>query len=52
MALISGNNWRGGELKYVVGVLPQVGVWLKPPKIAPLKPCGKGRPPTAARYGD
>ena len=40
------------ELKYAVGVLPQVGVWLKPPKITPLKTTGRGRPPTAARYGD
>lgn len=40
------------ELKYAVGVLPQVGVWLKPPKITPLKTTGKGRPPTASRYGD
>src|SRR6267154_1255833 len=24
------------ELKYAVGVLPQVGVWLKPPKLTPL----------------
>ena len=40
------------ELRYALGVLPQVGVWLKPPKITPLKITGKGRPPTAARYGD
>ncbi len=40
------------ELKYAVGVLPQVGVWLKPPKIAPLKTAGKGSPPIAARYGN
>jgi SRSO17 transposase len=40
------------ELKYAVGVLPQVGVWPKPPKIIPLKTTGKGRPPTASRYGD
>ncbi len=39
------------KLKYAVGVLPQVGVWLKPPKITPLKTTGRGRPPTAARYG-
>jgi SRSO17 transposase len=32
------------ELKYAVGVLPQVGVWLKPPKITPLKITGRGRP--------
>ncbi len=32
------------KLKYAVGVLPQVGVWLKPPKITPLKTTGRGRP--------
>ena len=37
------------ELKYAVGVLPQVGVWLKSPKIIPLKTTGKGRPRTASR---
>src|SRR5437588_80427 len=40
------------ELKYAVGVLPQVGVWLKPPKILPLQITGKGRPRTASRYDD
>jgi SRSO17 transposase len=40
------------QLKYAVGVLPQVGVWLKPPKIIPLQTTGKGRPRTASRYGD
>ena len=40
------------ELNYAVGVLPQVGVWLQPPKISPLQTTGRGRPPTAARYGD
>ena len=40
------------QLKYAVGVLPQVGVWLKPPKIIPLpKPQARGvlerRPVTA-----
>ena len=35
------------ELQYAVGVLPQVGVWLQPPKISPRKTAGRGRPPTA-----
>src|SRR5712692_5513154 len=41
------------ELKYAVGVLPQVGVWLKPPKIAPLKTTGKrrlGKPKAGGRF--
>ena len=38
------------KLKYAVGVLPQVGVWLKPPKITPPKLPAEA-PSTAARYG-
>jgi len=40
------------KLHYAVGVLPQVGVWLQPPQISPLQTTGRGRPATAARYGD
>ena len=40
------------ELKYAVGVQPQVGLWLKPPKITPLQTTGKGRLRTASRYGE
>ena len=40
------------ELRYAVGVLPQVGVWLKPPRrFTPLKITGKGRPPTRPATG-
>ncbi len=39
-------------LNYAVGVPPQVGVWLKPPKLTTLPAKGKGRPPSAVRYGD
>ena len=37
-------------LAYAVGVTPQVGVWLKPPKIIVREAPHRGRPPTAARY--
>jgi SRSO17 transposase len=40
------------QLRYAVGVGPQVGVWLKPPKLQKLKPKSKGRPPSAWHYGD
>src|SRR6266852_6858821 len=40
------------ELPYAVGVMPQVGVWLKPHKLSLLPAKGKGRPPSAVRYGD
>jgi SRSO17 transposase len=40
------------ELKYAVDLLPQVGVWLKPPKITSLQTTGKGRLRTASGYGD
>ena len=40
------------HLRYAVGVGPQVGVWLKPPKPQMLKPKSKGRPPSAWHYGD
>ena len=40
------------QLRYAVGVGPQVGVWLKPPKPQMLKPKSKGRPPSAWHYGD
>ncbi len=39
-------------LNYAVGVPPQMGVWLKPPKLTTLPAKGKGRPPSAVRYGD
>ena len=38
-------------LAYAVGVTPQVGVWLKPPKIIVHEAKHRGRPPTEARYG-
>lgn len=39
------------KLPYVVGVPPNAGVWLKPPKPVMLKPKANGRPPTALHYG-
>jgi len=39
------------ELRYVVGVMPNTGVWLKPPQLTVSKSTGKGRPPSAVRYG-
>jgi SRSO17 transposase len=39
-------------LSYAVGVGPNTGVWLKPPKLTRAKGTGKGRPPSAVRYGD
>ncbi|MGH9725705.1 MAG: IS701 family transposase [Candidatus Acidiferrales bacterium] len=38
-------------LSYAVGIPPQLGVWLKPPKLTALPAKGKGRPPGAVRYG-
>ena len=40
------------QLRYIVGVAPQVGVWLEPPQPTLLKPRGTGRPPSAWHYGD
>jgi SRSO17 transposase len=40
------------QLRYIVGVAPQVGVWLEPPQPTRLKPMGTGRPPSALHYGD
>jgi SRSO17 transposase len=40
------------QLRYIVGVAPQVGVWLEPPQPTLLKPLHKGRPPSALHYGD
>jgi len=39
-------------LSYAVGVMPNTGVWLKPPKLTLVKGTGKGRPPSAVRCGD
>jgi len=39
-------------LRYAVGVMPNTGVWLKPPKLTILQGTGQGRPPSAVRYGD
>jgi len=39
-------------LSYAVGVMPNTGVWLKPPKLTMIQGTGKGRPPSAVRYGD
>ena len=39
-------------LSYAVGILPNTGVWLKPPKLTMVQGTGKGRPPSAVRYGD
>jgi SRSO17 transposase len=39
-------------LRYAVGVMPNTGVWLKPPKLTVVKGTGKGRPPSAVGYGD
>jgi SRSO17 transposase len=38
-------------LAYAVGVTPQVGVWLQPPKLAVPEAKPMGRPPSAVRYG-
>ena len=40
------------QLRYMVGVAPQVGVWLESPQPTLLKPMRKGRPPSALHYGD
>jgi SRSO17 transposase len=39
------------NLRYVVGVGPQVGVWVKPPKLGARLSSGRGRPPTRCDYG-
>jgi SRSO17 transposase len=38
-------------LAYAVGVTPQVGLWLKPPKLTVPAAKPMGRPPSAVRYG-
>ena len=40
------------QLRYIVGVAPQVGVWLEPPQPTMLKPTRTGRPPSALHYAD
>src|SRR6202142_4754642 len=40
------------QLRYIVGVAPQVGAWLEPPKPTLLKPLPTGRQPSALHYGD
>lgn len=40
------------QLRYIVGVAPQVGVWLEPPQATLLKPMRTGRPPSTLHYGD
>jgi len=40
------------RLTYAVGVGPQVGVWLAPPKPTLLQAKRRGRPPSALHYGD
>ena len=40
------------QLRYIVGVAPQVGVWLEPPQPTLLKPMRTGRPPSAFHYGE
>ena len=40
------------QLPYVLGVGPQVGVWLQPPKIKKLERQKMGRPPTVGQYGE
>jgi SRSO17 transposase len=39
-------------LAYAVGVTPQVGVWLQPPKLIVPEAKRMGRPPSAVRYGN
>ena len=40
------------QLRYIVGVAPQVGVWLESPQPTLLKPMRTGRPPSALHYGE
>ena len=40
------------QLRYAVGVGPQVGVWLKPPKLEKLERRNTGRPPSVWHYGE
>src|SRR6266481_4350305 len=40
------------QLRYIVGVAPQVGVWLERPQPTLLKPMRTGRPPSALHYGE
>lgn len=47
--LREGLEQRG--LSYAVGITPQVGVWLQPPKLIVPEAKPTGRPPSAVRYG-
>lgn len=47
--LREGLEQRG--LAYAVGITPQVGVWLQPPKLTVPAAKPAGRPPSAVRYG-
>ena len=47
--LREGLEQRG--LAYAVGITPQLGVWLKPPKLIVPEAKPMGRPPSAVRYG-
>lgn len=47
--LREGLQQRG--LSYAVGITPQLGVWLKPPKLTVPAAKPMGRPPSAVRYG-
>lgn len=47
--LREGLEQRG--LAYAVGITPQTGVWLKPPKLTVPAAKPMGRPPSAVRYG-
>ena len=47
--LREGLDQRG--LAYAVGITPQLGVWLKPPKLIVPEAKPMGRPPSAVRYG-
>jgi len=40
------------DLRYVVGLGPNVGVWTKPPKMKIPEYCGRGAPPKKHAYGD
>ena len=40
------------DLRYVVGIAPNVGVWTKPPKVRIPEYSGRGAPPKKHVYGD
>lgn len=40
------------DLRYVVGIAPNVGVWTKPPKVKVPQYSGRGAPPKKHIYGD